>query len=46
VAGYLVAGVLLAVGAGWYSFGAGLVVAGVCAAVLTTLLLVDVGGDE
>ena len=46
VAGYLLAGFLLAFGAGWYSFGAGLVAAGVCSAVLTTLLLVDVGGDE
>lgn len=40
------AGVLLAVGVGWFSLGAGLVAAGVCVAVLTTLLLVDVGGDE
>ena len=45
VAGYLLAGFLLTFGAGWYSIGAGLLTAGVVAAVLTTLLLFDVGGD-
>lgn len=43
--GYLTAAVLLSLGAGWYSPGAGLLTAGVCVAVLTTLLLLDVGGD-
>lgn len=37
---------LLAAGAWWFSPGAGLVVAGMCGAVLTALFLVDVGGDE
>lgn len=45
VAGYLSAASLISFGAAWFSFGAGLMVAGVCAAALTTLLLVDVGGD-
>jgi len=45
VAGYLAAAVLISFGAAWFSFGLGLVTAGVCAAALTTLLLVDVEGD-
>lgn len=43
--GYVVAALLLASGAAWYSIGAGLLVAGVCVAALTTLLVLDVGGD-
>ena len=46
VAGYLASAVLVSFGAAWFSFGAGLVVAGLCAAALTTLLLVEVGGAE
>ena len=42
----LVASLLVTTGAAWLSFGAGLIVAGVCAAVVTVLFLVDVGGDE
>lgn len=44
--GALVASLLVTTGAAWFSFGAGLIVAGVCAAVVTVLFLVDVGGDE
>lgn len=47
--GYLSAALLISFGVGWFSFGAGLVAAGVCAAALTTLLVVEVpegGGDE
>lgn len=45
VAGYLFAAACLTAGAGWYSIGAGLIVSGVCAGALTTLLVLDVGGD-
>ena len=44
--GALVASLLVTTGAAWFSFGAGLIVAGVCAAVVPVLFLVDVGGDE
>ncbi len=45
-AGFVVAAVLMSLGAGWFSPGAGLIVAGMCTALLTVLLVVDVGGDE
>lgn len=46
VLGYLAAAGLLTAGFGWFSLGLGLLCAGFCVAVLTTLLLLDVGGDE
>ena len=45
VAGFAAAAVLLSAGAAWFSPGLGLIVAGVCVAVLTVLFVVDVGGD-
>jgi hypothetical protein len=44
--GALVACLLLSLGAGWYSTGAGLIVAGACVAALTVLFLVDFGGGD
>lgn len=43
--GYVLSACLLSAGAWFYSPGAGMLTAGVCVAVLTTLLLLDVGGD-
>ena len=45
VVGYLASAVLLCFGVGWFSFGAGLIAAGCSGVALTTLLLLDVGGD-
>lgn len=44
--GYIVAAGLLTAGCGWFSLGLGLLCAGLCVALLTTFLLLDVGGDE
>jgi hypothetical protein len=48
VVGYVASAVMFCVGVGWFSFGAGLIAGGLCAAALTTLLLLEVpgGGDE
>lgn len=43
--GYLTAGALITAGCAWFSIGAGLLCGGVTVAALTTLLLLDVGGD-
>lgn len=45
-AGAASAGALVTLGAGWFSLGAGLVVAGLCVAVFTALFLVEFGGGD
>lgn len=44
--GCAVSAALLVAGAWWFSPGAGLVVAGVCVAVLTVLATFEVGGGD
>lgn len=43
--GFLIASGLLTAGAAWFSVGAGMVVAGLCVALVTVLAFFDVGGE-